>query len=208
MAVDPFHVHVYWEVTPEDRMRAQQRLDPVGRHEAPIWVLRFHDVSLVEFDGTNAHGYFDVPVDLASKNWYVELWSSDKTYFAELGPRSDAGFVAACRSNFEQVPRAEPSPRYEPKWQSDSTKPTPAPGRAVLAPPAKQAAAGPRPGPEPPRTAADPEAAREPTTPEHATSVQRVPGRPPMPPLARPERSASVSLGGGSGSGSAGGPAR
>ncbi len=212
MAVDPLHVHVYWEITPEDRERAHKRLDPLHKHEPPIWVLRFHDVTMVEFDGSNAHSYFNVPVDLAAKNWYVELWSSDKTYYAELGPRSDAGFVAACRSNFEYVPRAEPSPRYEPRWQSvpDAPAPPPAPDE-----PAHGAGAEPetalataalrhetaRDAP----AAAEQQAAREvlttatPHVPPHSTAR-------PMPAFARQGRSFSVSLQRGSGSGSAGGP--
>jgi hypothetical protein len=115
MAVDPYHIHAYWEVTAHDRKATVARL---GREGAKArWVLRFYDVTYIDFDGTNAHGYFDQPIDLISGNWYVELWSSDKTYCAEIGALAPSGrFESACRSNFAQVPRAEASPHYRPEW--------------------------------------------------------------------------------------------
>jgi len=91
------------------------RLGP--EHASAHWVLRFYDVTCITFDGTNAHGYFDQPVDLIANNWYVNLWSSEKTYCADLGALAPSGrFEPACRSNFVHTPRADESPRYQPEW--------------------------------------------------------------------------------------------
>jgi hypothetical protein len=115
MPVDPYHIHAYWEVTPHDRETTMTRLGPEGTEAR--WVLRFYDVTYIDFDGTNAHGYFDQPIDLIAGNWYVELWSSDKTYCADIGALAPSGrFRSACRSNFVQVPRAGESPHYWPEW--------------------------------------------------------------------------------------------
>jgi hypothetical protein len=113
LAVDPFHVHAYWEMTLGDRVEARERFGAPALEE-PEWVLRFYDVTHVEFDGTNARGTFDIPVQPSAQNWYVELWSAEKTYFAELGLCRGAEFVPVCRSNVVHVPRAAP-PRAAPR---------------------------------------------------------------------------------------------
>jgi hypothetical protein len=115
MGIDPFWIHAYWEITPRDHEAVMARLAPerVSAH----WALRFYDVTYVDFDGTNAHSYFDQPVDLAAGNWYVNLWSSEKTYCADIGARAPTGrFEPACRSNFVHMPRADESPQYRPQW--------------------------------------------------------------------------------------------
>ncbi|MGD0946766.1 MAG: DUF4912 domain-containing protein [Candidatus Binatia bacterium] len=115
MPVDPYHIHAYWEVTAHDREATMTRLGPEGAKAR--WVLRLYDLTYIDFDGTNAHGYFDQPIDLIAGNWYLELWSSDKTYCADIGALAPTGqFESACRSNFVQVPRAEASPHYRPEW--------------------------------------------------------------------------------------------
>jgi len=115
MPIDPYHIHAYWEVTPHDRETTMTRLGPEGAKAR--WVLRFYDVTYIDFDGTNAHVYFDQPIDLIAGNWYVELWSSEKTYCADIGALAPSGqFESACRSNFVQVPRAEASTDYRPEW--------------------------------------------------------------------------------------------
>lgn len=189
LAVDPFHVHAYWEVTPADRRRALDQLDA----QSPTWALRFHDVTSAGGEETDVGGSFDVPVDLAADSWYVELWSSDRTYFVELGPRSGAGFVAVCRSNSEHVPRAEPSPRYEPRWhvvaplgESDE------PGAGGTSSDGPMASAVRQPQDE----AAPPRHDRASAAPRSGSV------------FASQARSASASLGGDLGSGSAGGAPR
>jgi hypothetical protein len=113
MDVDPFKVFAYWELLPEDQRVATRRL---GRAAASAtWVLRFHDVTSALSDGSTEDTWFDVDVDLAPGNWYVNLWAADKRYWVELGPRASNGrFVPVCRSNLVQTPPGDVSARYEP----------------------------------------------------------------------------------------------
>ncbi len=202
LAVDPFHLHAYWEVTPEDRRRATEELELGPADEPPIWALRFYDVTYLEFDGKNAHSSFDVPVELGAKNWYVELWSAEKCYFVELGPRSGEHFVAACRSAPVQVPRADPSPRYEPVWGAVE------PGGSRLVPGASPpgAAAPLEPLPEAPGAPRDGDPISAP--PEAVPSQPIAAGAHPTTASQPRARSSSVSLAprGGSGSAGFGGP--
>ena len=117
LAIDPYHVHAYWEITPVDAAAARQRLDRSGAGE-PVWVLRFHDVSGVGVDTSSAHGHFDVDIDLAARNWYIDLWSADKTYLVELGARLASDFSVVCRANPVQLPPANLSPPWEPIWRT------------------------------------------------------------------------------------------
>lgn len=102
LVVDPHRVHTYWEVTAQRLAEAQKTM---GSSALPPAVLRFHGSA-----GRAAPAdSFDVPVNLQSRNWYVHLWSPDRSYYAELGLKSDSGqFVSLARSNEVRTPRAWP----------------------------------------------------------------------------------------------------
>lgn len=107
MEIDPFHIHAFWEVTPHDHKAALRKLK--AGNAAPAWVLRFHDI--------RAGNSFDVPIELAAGNWYVDLWAADKTYETELGPLAANGrFVPVCRSNIARTPAVAPVPHDDPTW--------------------------------------------------------------------------------------------
>src|SRR5437667_2224031 len=115
MVVDPFHLFGYWEVTPESLRQAQDALG--AEMQGARAVLRFYDVSLIHFDGTNAHHTFDIDIGLDARNWYVRLWSAEKSYCADLGFVARTGrFHAITRSNVVHTPRAGVSNRDEERW--------------------------------------------------------------------------------------------
>jgi hypothetical protein len=94
MAVNPYLVHVYWDV---DTSRL-----PAGTKSA---VLRFHDVT----ETAPAPG-FEVDIDLRAPNWYVHLWSPAKSYYADLAVKTDRGeFLSLAISNRVETPRAWPA---------------------------------------------------------------------------------------------------
>jgi hypothetical protein len=109
MPVDPFLIHAYWDFSPGDWERVRRRRKPV--------VLRIHDVTMIRFDGTNSHSHFDLPVALEAQNWYVPLWSAEKSLCADLGwPRPDGSFETLVRSNVIQTARAGVSIFEETRW--------------------------------------------------------------------------------------------
>jgi len=71
MVVDPFLLFGYWEVTPESLREAQDVLG--AEMKGARAVLRFYDISLIHFDGTNAHDTFDIDIGLEARGWYVHL---------------------------------------------------------------------------------------------------------------------------------------
>jgi len=109
MAVDPFLVHAYWDFSPGDWEKVRHRGQPVA--------LRIYDVTMIRFDGTNAHSHFDVPVGGDAQNWYVRLWTAEKSLCADLGwPRPGGSFETLVRSNVIQTPRAGVSIYDEVRW--------------------------------------------------------------------------------------------
>ena len=138
MVVDPLLLFGYWEVTPESLREAQ---DVLGvEMEGARAVLRFYDISLIHFDGTNSHHTFDIDIGLEARSWYVHLWTAEKSYCADLGFVTRTGwFHAITRSNIVHTPRAGVSARDEERWMrvrfSRRRKPDPArPLESVPAP--------------------------------------------------------------------------
>src|SRR5207245_54830 len=103
MVVDPLLLFSYWEVTPESLRQAQHALGT--EMEGARAVLRFYDISLIHFDGTNAHHTFDIDIGLEARNWYVHLWTAEKSYCADLGFVARTGrFHAITRANVVHTP--------------------------------------------------------------------------------------------------------
>lgn len=117
LPVQPYLIHAYWDVTHNDIEKAKQRLGDDYRKSQAI--LRFYDVTNIIYDGTNAHGFFDVDIDLQSQNWYVDLWSPDKSYFVDLGFKTGDGFfLSLARSGVARTPCAWPVPKADEHYMS------------------------------------------------------------------------------------------
>jgi len=109
MPVDPFQIYAYWDFSPEDWNAVCARRQPV--------ILRVYDVTMIRFNGKNAHSYFDLPVALEAQNWYVSLWSAEKSLCADLGWfLPDGSFQSIVRSNVVQTPRAGVSIYEDARW--------------------------------------------------------------------------------------------
>ena len=108
LEIDPWRLHAYWTVAETDFAAAKASLP--GDPEDATLVLRFTDLS-PRTNGTPPHGHFDIEVEQASNNWYIDLWRDAKHYAAALGWRgADGTFVSLARSNEVVTPRGGPSP--------------------------------------------------------------------------------------------------
>ncbi|MEK6548667.1 MAG: DUF4912 domain-containing protein [Nitrospirota bacterium] len=115
MVMDPLHLFAYWEVTPESLREAQDALG--AEMDGAGAVVRFYDISLIHFDGTNAHHTFDIDIGLEARGWYVPVWTADKSYCADLGFVARTGrFHAIVRSNVIQTPRDGVSGNTDERW--------------------------------------------------------------------------------------------
>ncbi|MFQ5599904.1 MAG: DUF4912 domain-containing protein [Candidatus Krumholzibacteriia bacterium] len=109
---DPYWAYVWWELTDARLDGARQELREPGQV-----VLRFYDVSLIDWDGSNHHETFDIDVTDTAGNWYVELAKPGASFCAELGLRAtDGRFVPMVRSNTVTLPRDSLSPVVDEEW--------------------------------------------------------------------------------------------
>ncbi len=116
MAKDPSWIYAYWEIAPDSLHNLLKSVSNHHLKEAQT-VLRMYDVTLLDFNGTNANKYFDIEVGPRANNWYVNLWSDSVSYIGEIGLRfNDGRFFALARSNAAHTPRKTYSPRHEQIW--------------------------------------------------------------------------------------------
>jgi hypothetical protein len=107
LPVDPYLVHVYWEVSDSGTAFVKALVEAGALR--PQAILRFHDVTAMPVGGVRAEGSFDVEVHIESRNWYVRLLSPEKSYVVDLGFRGrDGSFHRIARSNRGETPRAWP----------------------------------------------------------------------------------------------------
>jgi uncharacterized protein len=109
MPVDPFQIFAAWDFSRKDWEAVCERKRPV--------VLRVYDITMIRFNGSNAHSHFDVPVVLESQSWYIPIWSAEKSLCAELGWLDpDGRFRRIVRSNVIATPRAGVSTDESERW--------------------------------------------------------------------------------------------
>ncbi len=115
LARDPHWVHAYWEIAAFSLEHVRKEIgDLIDRC---AYVLRLYDVTFVDFKGDNANHSFDIDVGREANHWYVNIWSDNVTYCADIGLRApDGRFFTLARSNFVTTPREYISARSELVW--------------------------------------------------------------------------------------------
>ncbi len=111
MAVDPYLIHAYWNISAKRADAAKALFDD---DEPEAYVLRFRDATGIDFDGVNCRSSFDVDIRLDAGKWYVRLWSPERRYCADIGLRGkDGRLVALARSNMVETPPDWPRVRVD-----------------------------------------------------------------------------------------------
>jgi hypothetical protein len=119
LAIDPYSVRAYWEVTPETLADAANATSKEEVDNAQA-VLRFHDVSL-DAPANKSANAFDIGIQLGARNWYVPLWSPGQSYKVELGLKTPSGkFVSLAWAKRVETPRAWPEPAVDEHFMSVS----------------------------------------------------------------------------------------
>jgi len=119
---DPYWAHAYWEIADNVKNKLRQDLGDEG-YTRSIFVLRIYDVTNVNFDGLNAHSYYDVHIFEGASNWYLHLQKPNCSYIVDLGIITPSGeFILIARSNRINTPRDTFSDTIDDQWMVvDST---------------------------------------------------------------------------------------
>ncbi len=112
MVRDPWWVFCYWELTPQKITQVRKELS----QEKFYFVLRVYEITNIIFTGSNAHYYFDIPINLEARNWYINLPAEGKSWIVDLGVKGDFGFKTVLRSNSVNCPQARPSEILDEEW--------------------------------------------------------------------------------------------
>jgi len=120
MVRDPYWLHAYWEIAEDVSETVTSALGPDGWYTSTR-ALRVHDVTDVEFDGSNARRTIHIDINNDANNWYISVDRPNRAYCAELGLVSPEGrFVLLSRSNVVRTPRAGVSEVIDEEWMTIS----------------------------------------------------------------------------------------
>lgn len=71
-------------------------------------VIRIYDVTQIQFNGKNAHHFYDISIPYEEGYWAVKGLFSNRSYLAEIGVKiSNADFFPLLRSNSIRIPKLE-----------------------------------------------------------------------------------------------------
>ena len=112
---DPWWLHAYWEV--RDRTYRKFRNELLGKFDSAKKVLRVYDVSFIDFNGTNAHRFFDLELNTEADNWYIDTAGPGRSWCVDLGLKlADGRFITIVRSNTVTTPLDGPSWISDEEW--------------------------------------------------------------------------------------------
>lgn len=98
IARDPFNIYAYWDIALDSVENIKNKIGPNFNEQ--ILTLRLYNVTLINFDGTNAISWFDIDINSNERSKYINLWNDNVSYVAEIGIRSFTGsFLSIARSN-------------------------------------------------------------------------------------------------------------
>lgn len=99
LAVNPNWVYFYWDFSPATLA--------ILKDNAPI-VMRVHDVTYIQFNGTNSNRTFEMDLDPETKKYYTFVPQPSADYIAEIGYKQGSRFVPLLRSNLVSTPPSSP----------------------------------------------------------------------------------------------------
>lgn len=115
MTRDPYWAYAYWEIDEKTVKEIKSDTEFEGLF------LRIHDIKLINFDGTNSNFYFDIPVLLSDRKWYINVPHANSVYIIELLYSSKGEKKVITKSNVISTPREEISDAIDEEWISTNS---------------------------------------------------------------------------------------
>lgn len=113
---DPWWIFAYWEIRREREEEIIGKIKTDG--DSPVkTILRVYDVTDINFNGKNAHSYFDIELKGLASTWYINVGSPDKSWIVDIGIVTKKGsFYLLARSNTIKTPRYGMSDKLDAEW--------------------------------------------------------------------------------------------
>ena len=113
---DPWWIFSYWEIRKDKEEEAVHKIESSGDNPVKS-VLRVYDVTDVNFNGKNAHSYFDIDLRGLATNWYINVGKPDRAWIVDIGIVTKKGdFYVLARSNIVKTPRFGMSDQLDAEW--------------------------------------------------------------------------------------------
>ncbi len=109
---DPNWMFIYWDITDASRAAiAREHGSDVFEKASPV--IRVYDAA--------GGKYFDIPVKLDARSWYINVLDGGKAYYCEIGlVLPDGRFISIVKTNTVNLPAGRVSDITDEKWMSVS----------------------------------------------------------------------------------------
>ncbi len=113
---DPWWIFSYWELQPDVVESKKQEIPQELRNDVKF-IMRVYDISYIDFNGQNAHYYFDITIPYGADKWYINVGAPGRSWIAEMGWLTrDNRFYPVVRSNVVHTPLDGPSWITDEEW--------------------------------------------------------------------------------------------
>ncbi len=112
MPKNPQWAYAYWEITDETYNNIKN-----SNGDRLALTIRLYDVTLKDFNGSNANAYFDVELPENVKEWFVGGLNPKAVYIGDIGFKTPEGnFITAVRSKAIEMPSNVVSENIDEEW--------------------------------------------------------------------------------------------
>lgn len=114
---DPGWIFLFWDIIKDtyEYIMGERGRDIFDKSRS---VIRVYDITGVAgFNGSNSNSYFDIPVVLDARSWYINIPAGARKYICDIGIITPEGeFVLLTRSNSTTTPPGKMSDVIDDKW--------------------------------------------------------------------------------------------
>lgn len=104
--VSPKKLILFWDTS--DLPKKLIHLYFNGKFAEFTQVIRIYDVTQINFNGKNAHHFYEIAVPFEQGYWFVKGLFQNRSYLAEIGVKmKETEFFPLLRSNSVQTPKME-----------------------------------------------------------------------------------------------------
>ena len=112
---DPYWLFCYWEVSQGSIEEMKRKAG--GEFAGSRTILRIYDVTEINFNGRNAHKYFDITLEGMVRSWYIHVGEPERSWMVDIGVLTPSGkFYLFARSNAAKTPPEKISNIYDEEW--------------------------------------------------------------------------------------------
>lgn len=114
---DPAWMFLFWDIA-NDTVQNIKEKHGQDIFEVSRSIIRVYDITEIKnFNGKNAHAFFDISVVLEAKSWYINAPQSARKYICDIALITREGkFILLSRSNATTLPPGKMSSVIDEKW--------------------------------------------------------------------------------------------